>query len=313
MIYLKNFEDFNNIFENIKQNEKLYFNDYLNEDMIYNKNIELTPFEQYLNTIHYIKTSDTRYNDDDERTETRSYRVEFNNHWIRSDNSDPIIFYYTDIIKAIENITVYEDAPWNNSFKPMKIMYLEFCEVWLDENDFEVEESKNRIRYSDIPYEIFDDMHYFESIRKKAKSLLDQNYLRMFEDGELYVEIFPANEETAEELLQEVECDIHKYITKIDDWDIYIPSSGKYRTVFFTNDDKEFSATLRIADHTYNPLNNSISEREGYFVSIEIANKNPTSSRFFTRWSLRFNGENNLQDVVDELKNRFTQMIENYS
>lgn len=278
--------------------------------------LDLSPFEQYLNTLRYIKTNDTRYDEDYERTETRAYRIEFNTYWINSENSNPHVTNYTDIAKAVENVAVYEDAPSSDSFRPIKILYLEFVEVWLDEKDFEVEESETRIRYSDISYEIRSDKPYFDVIAEKAKLLLDHNSMRMFEDGELRVESFAANEETAQELLQEVEADIHKYITKgiddCNDWEIYIPSSGKYRAVVFTNGDKEFSATLRIANHTYNPNNNTQEQREGYFVSVEIANNNPTSSRFRTYYSERFNGSNTIQDVVKRLQWHFYRMIRHY-
>lgn len=66
---------------------------------------------------------------------------------------------------------------------------------------------------------------------------------------------------------------------------------------------------LRLANHSYNPANNDMQARSGNFISIVVANDDPTSGRFYGRYNLYFNDDNTVEDVVYELNERIQDII----
>lgn len=135
-------------------------------------------------------------------------------------------------------------------------------------------------------------------------------------------------EANAETLLNEVQQNLKNEIIKehsINDYTLKIePSTNrKYNSinVYVTHlnnspiDDEVYigEIELRIANHSYNPKNNSINAKEGNFISVVIAENDKTINKYHGNFNIHFNGNNTLSDVASEVNERIEEIISNWN
>lgn len=135
---------------------------------------------------------------------------------------------------------------------------------------------------------------------------------------------FGGSEKTADELRDDFESrvwdDIHKSEIETGNgkFIIHIPTNhwrggkqtGKYTDIDIkTLDGKDVERiTIRIADHSYNPANNS-SRGQSDFISVNIANENQTKERFHGSKNLDFDGDATYEEIIEAVKENIADII----
>lgn len=204
--------------------------------------------------------------------------------------------------------------------------------TWEDSIDEAIAEAKSK-----SPETRFSDTFYFVELYFKKGWAQEDNYLVDEKDMELlplhealallpidfpiksefvYQVDLGKSEDGAIELLEEVTQKLgrdilseHEGLTiRVPHWkDTY----NKYRQIVVEKDDEEVGTIkLRIADHSYNPRNNNVdfSGNEG-FISVEIANTDPTADRFHGQHSLQYDGTATYDQILDDVNERIKEII----
>lgn len=260
----------------------------------------------------YIKTDETKIDNDYESDDvdyklTKAYKVQYAVKWHDQEtNSNPDIETFDTIDEAYKDAQIEGDW-WNGTQEHLKRIEPMYKEVWLNSDGHEVEEGEkmNGDQFSETKY----GEKFIAQIFSKNK----------FDNSEIYNKSFGARDDDSRELESTVYHNLGGDLEttfKADNGEIYkIEHSGKGKysrlSVLDKNGDEIDNVQLRIADHTYNPANNDDAAREGKFISVEIANENKTKGKFHTSYSLQFDGEDTYQDVLDKVRERLSEILEN--
>lgn len=86
--------------------------------------------------------------------------------------------------------------------------------------------------------------------------------------------------------------------------------TSKYSSLWIQDKDENDIGRieLRIADHSYNPANRSMLE-DG-FISVVIANKDETAGRFSGAHNLYFDGDNEYEEIVEQVKEKIQDILD---
>jgi hypothetical protein len=241
-----------------------------------------------------------RTKDDDGNLLREKVQVSYVLKWDSPSNQgNPNVEQYSSLFEAYKWAQEPGDFynAWDGHFNEI-LLYVQ--SIWVDADGDEIEE--------DDP-QPFTDLKQDDPIRMILGNVqIDQD------EPAIYRRDFAAREQSADELLTHVIRNIQNDIIKEIDVDnqklkIVVPKVSKYTSISIRNEQDETIDTieLRIADHTYNPSNNQSGIN---FISVEIANVNPTEGRWNTRYSIGFNGSSNYQDVVDAVNDRIIEIVE---
>lgn len=259
---------------------------------------------------YYIKSNETITDsdfepDDVEYRRTKAYKLEYFVNWMDMEtSSDPDNDKFDNIIEAYKNAQTEGDW-WNGNIEHMKEIDLMFKEVWLNSDGSEYDETGKILNIEEA----------------KDIKILNQFIISLDLETKdyIYIKYFGKRDTNAKTL----EAEVYNYIGKdlersfkAENGQIYKiihAGHGKYSKLIIEDiDGNEIdSIKLRISDHTYNPSNNDDESRNGKFISIEIANVNPTKNRFKTAYSLSFDGENIYSEVLDRVNDRIDDIIKN--
>lgn len=129
-------------------------------------------------------------------------------------------------------------------------------------------------------------------------------------DDELFFQSHKARETDSTELRYETIDSLGNDLVKHFD-NLTYSGSSKYSTLFINDEDGEEEGTinLRIADHSYNPANNVGCDN---FISVEIANVNPTKGRYNGKYGIQFDGSNTYDEVLEAVIERVEDILSNY-
>jgi len=258
----------------------------------------------------YIKTDvtiiDNDFDHDDiEYKRTKAYKLEYFVNWMDLEtSSDPDTDKFDNIIEAYENAQL--EGNWlNGHTEHVKTIDLMFKEVWLNSDDSEYDETGKILNIEEA----------------KNIKVLNQfiTSLELGTNDVIYIKSFGKRDDNAKDLEAEVYVHIGKDLERLftaengQKYKIVHAGRGKYSKLIIEDSEGEEidSIKLRISDHTYNPSNNDDESRSGKFISIEIANVNPTKNRFRTAYSLSFDGENTYSEVLDCVNDRIDDIIKN--
>lgn len=133
----------------------------------------------------------------------------------------------------------------------------------------------------------------------------------------------PEINESTDELIYEVQSELANMLIteyEVDGYKLQLSPNtrSKYNNLNVTAniDDEDYDVgtiELRIADHSYNPQNNSMNAREGNFISVVIANKNATKNKFSNAYSLYFDEDNDVNDVAEEVNERIDEILNSWN
>lgn len=259
----------------------------------------------------YIKTDETKIDNDYEVGDpdyilAKAYKVEYKVRWNDNEtnsNPDDEIF---DTIDAAYKDAQEEGDWWNGNQDHFKRIEPIYKEVWLNSHDVEVEEEESM------------NGDGFSETDDGAKFINSLEFGKWDNKSEVYIKDFGSRDSNSRELQSEAYQNLGADLEttfKADNGQIYNvkhTGNGKYSKLLILdkNDDEIDNIQLRIADHTYNPANNNDSARDGKFISVEIANENKTKDKFRTSYSLRFDGTDTYEDVLDKVKERLNEILE---
>jgi hypothetical protein len=210
------------------------------------------------------------------------------------DDGDSSYFYkYEDAMADLKRPGSFDSA--NKYYTPNKVLFLGFDVGILDENG-DVEVESENVSVNDVDKTLIPDY---------VGALVDSN-------AAIWYENFENSVANADALRKEVVDGLSEsLIEEYKGLKIGLTSGLKYKRITLT--DKEGnrvdSIGLRIADHPYNPKNNSVDEREGKFISLEFFENDPNSGRFGGKNSLQFDSSNTYEEVVEEVNDRIKRII----
>jgi predicted GNAT family acetyltransferase/8-oxo-dGTP pyrophosphatase MutT (NUDIX family) len=264
----------------------------------------------------YILTDETiiddDYGTDDVRYQrTKAYKVSYRVAWMDNDTSrNPDERTFTSIDSAFNDAQMPGDW-WNASVDHFKEIVPLYQVVWLDRDNDEYEQTD----------EVLNGDEFYDT--KEGKVFLDGfGFSDMHGKVTVYSKDFGNREESSIELLYTTRsllgADLEQDFLANGGERYRIEHHGgktKYSSLWVVGKDDEVihDIQLRIADHTYNPRNNDASALAGNFISVEIANVNPTKDRFNTAYSLQFDGEDTYEDVLDRVQERLREILSNIS
>lgn len=260
-----------------------------------------------------IKTAETIVDkdyepNDVENKRTKAYQIQYNVRWNDMEtSSNPDVETFDTIDEA------YDDAQkegewWNGNQEHLKTIEPVFKEVWLNSDGSIYEETDNVLNSEE-----------FENTKEGQSFKKEMNLSKYQELSTIYNKGFGTRDDNARKLESEVYQNLGANLEtsfKADNGETYEikhGKKGKYSTlnIIDKNGDEIDAIKLRIADHTYNPANNDSDAKSGKFISVEISNANPTKDRFNTRYSLGFDGENSYDQVLESVKERLNEILEN--
>lgn len=277
---------------------------YILEYNQYNKDENLKKYRQ-IDEQGYIKTGIIRIDDDYEPDDVeykqeKVYVPNYVNEWHYYDNTDPDISIFDNLESALKDLEIcgsYTDV--KDGYSPVKVTRIFFKEGWIDKNG-EIYDLEDELL--DV-YQIID----FPSDIKISDDIIAS---KSFDPPNVEVDnlhdMVRDRFRTGEGLLDTYEID--GYELKIDWSDC---ASGKYCriNIYDLEDEKVGHIQMRISNHSYNPRNNDESALKGDFISLVITNKDETAHRFLGRYNLCFDGYDDIQDVIDALNERVSDIL----
>lgn len=242
-----------------------------------------------------IERENTLYDVDDKyRVERLVYRPTYLKLWWYADNTDPDISEYPSLEEAVQNIEVEGGNEPDYTFDPYNEIRVMFKAMWFDADGDVVEEGKllmpSELFDAIEPVEISDDetslhYHYFTSQYDKDDEMWNKLYVAVNDMVDTYSESGYV-----------LRC---SHISKYSNIDVYL------------NDEYVGYIKLRLSNHSYNPARNSQNDDEGKFISVVIADTDPTLYKYLGKYNIHFNPYEDMEVIVDEIKERITSIIEN--
>lgn len=236
--------------------------------------------------------------DDAEYLQTFAYRMRFLRAFYYADCTDPRIEEYTsldDALKDLDCTDYWVDVDYG--FAPYNEIFPVFDEVWVDANDDEIEEGKTGLRLEELE-EKFDFEFEFETEDIIARHFFDSAF-------EKYWDLLYRTQDALKEMLGSFQYD--GYSLKLDSKHV-----SKYSDISVLKDGEKIdSIQLRIANHSYNPMNNNQDAWDGKFVSVVIANNDPTANKYHGKHNLWFRLDSNEEEIVCAVFDKFEEIIEN--
>jgi hypothetical protein len=262
---------------------------------------------ELLRNTKFIKTGETRIDDaydtsDPEYNQEKVFIPTYQTKWwiSQTESMDPDTESFDNIDEALKYAKGQGKSEPLANESPVHELWLTMTLAWIDRNNDIVESENKPINYEEFIYDNKD----LEFVKKFG------------EDGLIESFSYDSREQSANELLNKIEDNIHENIPSVREingkqYKISIPKYGKYRDIQVNDiNGKEIDTiTLRISDHAYNPKNNDIAQKEGRFISIEIANKNETQGRFGGAYSLQFTGEDTESEIYNQVNKKIDEII----
>jgi hypothetical protein len=285
---------------------------------------------------HQLKSE----NLNDAISEAKSLRGTFKN--INSDNWS--IFESND-----EDFSIKQDTPEGNTFSAFKVLFdrkfnnpdirasLPTKTLNFNRGIYYTENSEgNEIPYTGIAFEIridYDDnngdpifkqviidpteaenelqseMKGFNNFQSKYTNHYGVIERLKIEDGEI-VDSIPMDSfdlGTRETSSENLDYEVRNWLNSEYGRDKY----SSYDNIILGEDknEKDITLQIRVKDHSENPRNKGVYSLADYYLSIVIANKNETAERFNSSTELYFTGDNNLEDVKEEVSNYIQNII----
>jgi 8-oxo-dGTP pyrophosphatase MutT (NUDIX family)/GNAT superfamily N-acetyltransferase len=268
------------------------------------------PFFNHLEQLenNYLQTSQTRIDEyyeqgEPERNQRKVLKPIYYVTWDYDGSSGSNADRKFKSIKQAFDYTKTPDTFVNAYSSHHFIIDLYFNEIWIDENGYEVEETKEFYSWGDVLYNLES-----EAINELKKQIGDETVI--------YFKDYGARENKARELLSDVYIGIkNDAIKEYRGYSIEFPEYvNKYNNLWIYDKQKNqvLSIQLRISDHSYNPRNNDTDAQSGKFISVEIANTNETRGKFGGNYSLHFDEDNTYDEVIEAVNERIKEIIENF-
>lgn len=252
-----------------------------------------------MKTLKDINTDRERENvlydvEDKYRVEKLVYRPTYLKLWWYADNTDPDIEEYTSLEEAVMQIEVEGNNEPDYTFDPYNEIRVMFKIVWIDADEDVVEEGKllmpSELYEAIEPVEISDDetslhYHYFTSQYDK--------------DYEMWNKLYAAVEDMVDTYSENGYVLRCNHISKYSNLDVYL------------NDEYVGYIKLRLANRSYNPRRNSQNDDEGKFISVVIADTDPTLYKYLGKYNIHFKPNEDVVVIVEAIKERITYIIEN--
>ena len=239
-----------------------------------------------------IERENTLYDVDDKyRVEKLVYRPTYLKLWWYADCTNPEIEEYSSLEEAMMNIEVEGNNEPDYTFDPYNEIRVMYKAMWLDADGDVVEEGKllmpSELYDAVEPIGISDDetslhYHYFTSQYDKDDKMWNNIYIAVKDMIDSYSE---------------------------DGYTLSCDSIAKYSKVEIYLDDEYVGyIKLRLGNHSYNPANNLYDEN---FISVVIADTDPTLYKYFGKHNIHFKPYEDVEVIVDAIKERITYIIEN--
>lgn len=161
-----------------------------------------------------------------------------------------------------------------------------------------IEELKEDYDFDTDTWDSVDDFveDFIQDIAENANEdyQSDENYIDIYESQRDNTDTDQLIWDVQKQLENEFDVNIGKYSK------LYVNEKGELTSEMYSDFDDEIEnipISIRIADHTHNPSNGPND------LNILIADTDHTASRFIgARTDLRFNSENSVNEIVDEIK-----------
>lgn len=283
------------------------------------RGVFLSPEESRKAEIEYFRradkngglrlATDEKRNEDDEddpdAVETKMYVPVYTVRYFADMNSssNPRVREYDTVDEALANMRYDYEL---SDRAPYSQLEVKFKEVWVDKDGDVIEED-------DEPRSLYD-------IARKVK-LPDEMQQYEGEDSIiLHDETFTTGKEINEEKEEEIRDEIEKVLSKetyvLDGKEVHlnVGSLGKYTDIEVLDADGELmgSFTLRIADHSYNPRNNTTAQLAGNFISVVVNYDDPTAEKFHGRYNIHAGIDDSADSVADEVNERVQEIIDEW-
>ncbi|MDO4727736.1 MAG: hypothetical protein Q4B43_01895 [Bacteroidota bacterium] len=253
----------------VKNFENQKINDDINFHVGKEQPTPKTLYEKFKPLDNEIITNETK-EDEDNGTLRKKLVPKFVVSWYYRDDSNPDIETFGSLKEATEDVFEEGDMSNNTSDIPYKTIEVVFDEVWIDENNDEVDWGDEDVSFDDVQSILPDDI----------KDLLSEDY------GRIHTETFKSNGQREEMAEYEHLFDLNNIAEKIYDF-LKDRKGFKYESAgrggnshYFTYEtDSGKKMLIRVADHNFNYRNISKKnfEYEGndpeHIISIVIQNK----------------------------------------
>lgn len=227
-------------------------------------------------------------------TERLVYRPIFLKMWWYSDNSDPEVVEYASYLEAVKSIEVEGNNTPDKYFTPYNEIRVMFKEVWLDEDDDVVEEEGML-----SPGELYNTLE--DTPLKDEETTLHCHYFR-------------AKADRDDEMWQNIHTAIFDMVNSFtcNEYRLSVKNIAKYSTIdVYKGDDIVDTIQLRIADHSYNPANNDTDACMGKFISVVVADTDPTLYKYLGAYNIHFKPFDDVNNIVTAVRDRIENIIEN--
>lgn len=240
--------------------------------------------------------------DDPDAVETKMYVPVYTVSYFGDMNSssDPQVREYDTVDEALANMRYDYELSDSDPYSQLEV---KFKEVWVDKDGDVIEEDDDPRSLYDIAREVKlpDEMQQYEG--EDSIILHDEAFTTGKE----------LNEEKEEEIRDEIEKVLRKETYVLDGKEVHLKvgSLGKYTDIEVLDADGESmgSFTLRIADHSYNPRNNTTAQLAGNFISVVVNYDDPTAEKFHGRYNIYAGIDDSADSVADEVNERVQEII----
>ena len=252
-----------------------------------------------------LATDEKRNVDDPDAVETKMYVPVYTVSYFGDVNSssDPRVREYDTVDEALANMRYDYELSDRDPYSQLEV---KFKEVWVDKDGDVIEEDDEPHSLYDIAREVKlpDEMQQYEG--EDSIILHDETFTTGKE----------LNEEKEEEIRDEIEKVLSKETYVLDGKEVHLKvgSLGKYTDIEVLDADGELmgSFTLRIADHSYNPRNNTTAQLAGNFISVVVNYDDPTAEKFHGRYNIYAGIDDSADSVADEVNERVQEIIDEW-
>lgn len=252
-----------------------------------------------------LATDEKRNEDDPDAVETKMYVPVYTVSYFENINSssDPRVREYDTVDEALANMRYDYELSDRDPFSQLEV---KFKEVWVDKDGDVIEEDDEPRSLYDIAREVKlpDEMQQYEG--EDSIILHDETFTTGKE----------SNEEKEEEIRDKIEKVLRKETYVLDGKEVHLKvgSLGKYTDIEVLDADGELmgSFTLRIADHSYNPRNNTTAQLAGNFISVVVNYDDPTAEKFHGRYNIHAGIDDSADSVADEVNERVQEIIDEW-
>lgn len=258
-----------------------------------------------LQELQYIETGETKVKNG--KLLQRVYVPIYVNDWYNEEDSDPNSEDFDNVDDALQDLYVRGRESSSAYYEPYKETIFNLDPAWVDSAGHIIEDDGDRITYEDFAWDN-----------------PNNEFVAMFgyrnNEQIIGIKSFKSREAGSRELEGDVYMGIGNDIIKkfeVDGKELHVMRNGrgKYTSINVTDSEgnEVGSIGLRIANHAYNPQNNSEEERNGDFISVEIANKNETAGRFGGKLSMQFDDSNSYEEVISAVNKRIEEIVSSWS